>query len=37
MNECDAPESNSIDARIELIRNVPIAMSEPSAVHPALI
>jgi hypothetical protein len=37
MNECEAPESNSIDAEIELIRNVPITMSEPSAVASALI
>jgi hypothetical protein len=37
MNECEALESNSIDAGIELIRNVPIAMSEPSVVTSALI
>ena len=30
MNECKAPESNSIDARMELTRNVSMTMSEPS-------
>jgi hypothetical protein len=37
MNECEALESNNIDAGIELIRNVPIAMLEPSVVASALI
>jgi hypothetical protein len=37
MNECEAPESNDIDARTELIRNVPMAMSEPSAATSTLI
>jgi hypothetical protein len=37
MNECEAPESNIIDVRIELIRNIPITMSEPSAIASALI
>jgi hypothetical protein len=36
MNECVALESNYIVARKELIRNVPMAMSEPSAVASAL-
>jgi hypothetical protein len=36
MNECVAPESNSIDAGTELIKNVPIAISAPSAVASAL-
>jgi hypothetical protein len=37
MNECKAPESNSIDVKIELIRNIPIEMSEPSTIASALI
>ena len=37
MDECEALESNSIDDRIELIRNIPIAMLEPSVVASALI
>jgi hypothetical protein len=37
MNECVAPESNNIAAGTEFIRNIPIAMSEPSAVASALI
>jgi hypothetical protein len=37
MNECEALESDSIDVEIELIRNVPIAMSKPLAVASALI
>lgn len=37
MNECEDPESNSIDARMELTRNVPMMMSEPSVAVPALI
>jgi hypothetical protein len=37
MNECETPESNSTDAGIELIRNVPIAMSESLAVASTLI
>jgi hypothetical protein len=37
MNECIAPESNNIATGTELIKNVPIAMSAPSAVASALI
>jgi hydroxymethylglutaryl-CoA reductase len=37
MNECEVPGSNNIDGIVELIRNVPIAMSEPSVVASALI
>jgi hypothetical protein len=37
MNEFVAPESNNIAARTKLIRNIPIAMSEPSMVASALI
>jgi hypothetical protein len=37
MNECEAPESNSIDADMELIKNVTMTMSEPSTVASTLI
>jgi hypothetical protein len=37
MNECVALESNNIAAGTKLIRNVPIAMSAPSAAASALI
>jgi hypothetical protein len=37
MNECVAPESNNIVAGTELIRSIPIAMPEPSAVASTLI
>jgi hypothetical protein len=37
MNECKALESNNKDAGMELIRNVPIVISEPSVVASALI
>jgi hypothetical protein len=36
MNECVAPESNNIAARIELIKNVPIAILVLVAVASAL-
>jgi hypothetical protein len=36
MNECVALESNNIAVGRELIRNVPIAMSEPLATTSAL-
>jgi hypothetical protein len=37
MNECVAPESNNIAAGIKLIKNVPVAMSTPSAVALAIL
>jgi hypothetical protein len=37
MNECEVPGSNNIDGRVELIRNVQIAMSKSSVVASALI
>jgi hypothetical protein len=37
MNECVAPESNNIAAVTELIKNVLISMSAPSAIALALI
>jgi hypothetical protein len=37
MNECEAPKSNNIDEGTELIRYVPMAMSETSAVTSTLI
>jgi hypothetical protein len=37
MNECVDPESNNIAVGTKLIMNVPIAISEPSAVASTLI
>lgn len=37
MNEYEAPKSNSINAIMELINNVPMTMLEPSAIASALI
>jgi hypothetical protein len=37
MNECEAPESNNSDPVMELIRNVPMMMSEPTILASTLI
>jgi hypothetical protein len=37
MNECEALESKSIAASMELMKNVPTTMLEPSSVALALI
>jgi hypothetical protein len=37
MNECEALESKSIEADMELIRNVPMTMLEPLVVASTLI
>jgi hypothetical protein len=37
MNECEAPESNNIDADTKLIKNLSMTMSKPLATVLALI
>jgi hypothetical protein len=37
MNECDPPKSKSMEASMELMRNVPMMMLEPSAIASAPI
>jgi hypothetical protein len=37
MNECEAPESKSIEAYMELMKNVPMTMLEPSTVASTMI
>jgi hypothetical protein len=37
MNECEAPESKSIEAGTKLMKNVPMTMLEPSVVASTLI